>query len=337
VASTDYYYAPIDAMAQYGITAGCGSNDYCPTEIIPRWQMAIFLVRAIVGGDNFTYSTTPYFTDAPASYPYFKWIQKLRDLGITGGCGPALFCVNDNVTRAQMAIFIMRARYGAAGPPDSPTIHYFTDEPASDTTYFPWIQRMALDNITAGCGTGVYCPGNPVIRGDMAFFIMRGAFNQFLPASTPVVASISPATLPLGPVSTTYTITGTNTHWVQGTTTLNAIPGVTMGPVTVIDATHLTVQLTADAGALLQPYSILAITGSEEAVLPNGLNITPGTSGNLIANSGFEVPVQASGQFQYNRPIPPEAGPSRHYPAYRKMGLALQTTTARPPMAIRWR
>jgi hypothetical protein len=63
VASTDYYYAAIIALAQHGITAGCGNNGYCPQQNVTRDQMAIFMVRAVFGGDNFTYSTTPYFTD----------------------------------------------------------------------------------------------------------------------------------------------------------------------------------------------------------------------------------------------------------------------------------
>jgi hypothetical protein len=33
----------------------------------------------------------------------------------------------------------------------------------------------------------------------------------------------------------------------------------------------MTVQMTAAPNAVAQPYSILAITGSEEDVLPNGL------------------------------------------------------------------
>jgi len=33
----------------------------------------------------------------------------------------------------------------------------------------------------------------------------------------------------------------------------------------------LTVQLTAASNAVAQPYSIVAITGSEQDVLPNGL------------------------------------------------------------------
>jgi hypothetical protein len=65
---------------------------------------------------------------------------------------------------------------------------------------------MKLDGITGGCGNGTtYCPGSPVIRGDMAIFIMRGAFNQLLPAGAPVIASISPSTLAVSPTAGIYT------------------------------------------------------------------------------------------------------------------------------------
>src|SRR5580704_4499822 len=113
-------------------------------------------------------------------------------------------------------------------------------------------------------------PVGAVIRGDMAIFIMRGAFNQFLPAGTPVIASISPSALALG-TSGTFTITGANTNFVQGTTLLSPIPGVTIGTITVNSATSMSVQLTAASNAVAQPYSILAITGTEQDVLPNGL------------------------------------------------------------------
>ncbi len=104
----------------------------------------------------------------------------------------------------------------------------------------------------------------------MAIFLMRGAFNQFLPAGTPVLTQISPSTLPPG-TSATFTITGTNTNFLQGTTTLSPIPGVTIGAINVTSPTTLTVQLTASSAAVTQPYSLLAITGTEQDVLPNGL------------------------------------------------------------------
>jgi sugar lactone lactonase YvrE len=283
-----YYSAAVNLLAQHGITAGCGSNNYCATQNVTREQMAIFMVRAIEGSDNFTFAPTSYFADVPSGAPGFKWIQKMFELGITGGCsnvnGVRNYCPNDNIPRNQMAIFLMRVRYGTAGAPDFPATPYFTDEPATDTTYFKWIQRMKLDGITGGCSTSTYCPGSPVIRGDMAIFVMRGAFNQLLPTGTAVIASISPPTLaPDG--SGTFTVTGTNTHFVQGTTTISPIPGVTVGTVTVTSPTVLTVQLTAAATATTQPYSVLAITGTEEAVLPNGLTIAIAATGQAIGKT----------------------------------------------------
>ena len=275
VAPADYDYAAVNAMALYGITAGCGNNDYCPNDNVTRDEMAIFVVRAIYGSDNFTYNPTPYFTDVTPTTFAFKWIQKLKDLGVTAGCTTTTYCPTEVVTRDEMAIFIIRARLGLNIAGSSPTFTYpstpyFTDASADNEFAFPWIQRMKLENITSGCTATTYCSTDPVTRGDMAIFVMRGAFNQFLPAGTPVVASISPSTLPVG-TSGTYTITGTNTNFVQGTTQLSPIPGVTIGAITVNSATSITVQLTAASNAVAQPYSILAITGSEQDVLPNGL------------------------------------------------------------------
>ena len=104
----------------------------------------------------------------------------------------------------------------------------------------------------------------------MAIFIMRGAFNQYLPAGTPVITQIGPSTMASG-TSGTYTITGANTNFVQGTTQLSPIPGVTIGAINVTSPTTMTVQLSDAGGVPTQPYSLLVITGSEQAVLPNGL------------------------------------------------------------------
>jgi hypothetical protein len=277
VSPSDIFYNQINAFAQYGITNGCGSNNFCPAANVTRDEMAIFIVRAIYGSDNFTYTTTPYFTDVTPSTFGFQWIQKLKDLGVTSGCTATTYCPSEVVTRDQMAIFIIRARLGVsiAGPTPTftyPSTPYFTDSTVDNEFAFPWIQRMKVENITTGCTATTYCPTDPVTREQMATFIMRGAFNQFLPTGTPVISSISPATLPLG-TSGTYTITGLNTNFVQGTTQLSAIPGVTIGAITVNNATSMTVQLTAASNAVAQPYSIQAITGSEQDVLPNGVTI----------------------------------------------------------------
>jgi hypothetical protein len=35
----------IEQLAEEGITSGCGSGNYCPTTVVTRDQMAVFLVR----------------------------------------------------------------------------------------------------------------------------------------------------------------------------------------------------------------------------------------------------------------------------------------------------
>ena len=188
------------------------------------------------------------------------------------------YCPLYTVTRDQMAVFVIRARLGLylAGGNNPlftyPSTPYFTDTTASSDFAFAWIQRMKLEGITNGCSATAYCPLDPVTRGDMAIFVMRGAFNQYLPAGRPLLTQISPSTLSPG-TSGTFAITGANTNFVQGTTQLSPIPGVTIGTITVTSATTMTVQLTASPSAVTQPYSIMAITGSEQDVLPNGLVI----------------------------------------------------------------
>jgi hypothetical protein len=74
--------------------------------------MAVFIVRGklgIVAGQAFPYRHTPYFNDVPATHPFFPFIQKMRELGITSGCGDNNFCPDGWTTRGQMAVFLIRS------------------------------------------------------------------------------------------------------------------------------------------------------------------------------------------------------------------------------------
>jgi len=148
---------------------------------------------------------------------------------------------------------------------------YFTDVPAT-AFGFAWIQRMAQDMITTGCSPTTFCPDNPVDRGDMAIFIMRGLFNELLPAGTPVITSVSPTGLAPGQ-ATTLTITGANTSFQPGLSAINPIPGITFGTPTVTSATSLTVSVVVSTSAVAQPWPIEVITGPQMAVLPNSFTV----------------------------------------------------------------
>jgi hypothetical protein len=263
----DAFLPAIELMREYGITSGCGGTTYCPTDKITRGQMAVFMVRSILGGDTFTYNTTPYFTDVPGNNTYFQWVQMMKDLQITTGCGGTKYCGDDPVTRGQMAVFIIRARYGATTAFNSPTDPMFSDV-AGNNIFYAWIQKMGQVGITSGCGGGKYCPDEPVTREQMAVFLMRGAFNQLLPVGAPVVTGVTPGVGTRGQ-TLTVTLTGQNTNFVNGVTQVSGGAGITVGNVSVSNGTTLTAQLIIDSGTAVGPRSLIVTTGSEEATIVN--------------------------------------------------------------------
>ena len=271
VPPTSYYFDAVNIMAAEGVTTGCAPGLFCPGATLTRAQMAVFIVRGLIGNDNFSYSTIPYFADVPAGSFGFQWIQKLFELGITTGCGNGDFCPTMVVTRDQMAVFLVRGRLGASTVFTYPGAPYFTDVPSSYWA-FSWIQRFAQDHITTGCGPSLYCPTGVVTRGDASIFILRSLQNLLLPAGTPVISQVNPRLLAQGQTET-ISVSGANTNFVQGMTTISPIPGVTVDSVTVNTATFLSVTLTAAGDANPEPYPVLVITGSEQAVSPSGITI----------------------------------------------------------------
>jgi subtilase family serine protease len=260
------FFDAVNLFYAHGITDGCSPTLYCPDETVTRAQMAVFIVRAVYNGDNFTLNQqTPYFGDVPEGSFGYNWIQKLYELGITTGCSAGYYCPNDSVTRGEMAAFIIRMRYAGAAFTFSST-PVFTDVP-SGTEFFTYIQRMAEDNITSGCGGGMYCPDDSVTRGEMAVFIMRGAFNWLLPANSPAIVSVTPNQLSCCP-PVTVNVTGANTNFVQGTTTIVTPQGITWSNLSVSSPTVFSVEL---QGTTTQPEPVYVQTGSEQEVLPNSL------------------------------------------------------------------
>jgi len=173
----------IESMSANGITSGCGGGNYCPTDSVTRAQMAVFLLRAKHGSNYSPPAATGVFPDVPGSNFAIDWIEQLAAEGITSGCGGGNYCPDDPVTRAQMAVFLLRAKYGSGyAPPEATGL--FPDVPASNFA-IDWIEQLAAEGITSGCGGGNYCPSDAVSRDQMAVFLVR-TFNLaiILPSQT---------------------------------------------------------------------------------------------------------------------------------------------------------
>jgi hypothetical protein len=99
----------IEALYQGGITSGCSASGYCPEGLTTRAEMAVFLLRSKHGASyNPPAATGTMFTDVPPGYWAAKWVEQLAAEGITSGCAANLYCPDLPVTRAQMAVFLVR-------------------------------------------------------------------------------------------------------------------------------------------------------------------------------------------------------------------------------------
>ncbi len=111
------------------------------------------------------------FLDAPAFHQFHSYVTILVRNAITAGVGGGLYGVDQPTLRQQMAVFLLKARYGVCYVPP-PCGGTFSDVPCP-STFANWIEDLAAQGITGGCGTGVYCPQNPVRRDQMAVFLLK--------------------------------------------------------------------------------------------------------------------------------------------------------------------
>ena len=123
------------------------------------------------GGDSLVGGWLADFLDVPADHMFHEFVVRLVTNGISAGVGGGNFGVNASTTRAQMAVFLLKAKHGSCWVPP-PCTGVFPDVPCS-SPFAPWIEALADEGITSGCGAGNYCPSNPVRRDQMAVFLIK--------------------------------------------------------------------------------------------------------------------------------------------------------------------
>ena len=164
----------IDALAADGIFVGteCRPGEFCPEKPIPRWVMAVWLVR-LVDGKEPERVTESSFVDVNPRKWWAAYVERLWDLRITIGCldepGDFRYCPDAFTTRAQMASFLVRMHsFGSAVSAGFLDIE-------SVPSHAPDIDTLYALGITKGCSADplLYCPHEPTSRAEMATFLYR--------------------------------------------------------------------------------------------------------------------------------------------------------------------
>ena len=165
------FYSYVTTLVRNKITVGVGGGMYGVGQPTLRQQMAVFLLKARHGLCYVPPPCAGAFADVPCPSTFANWIEALAAEGITGGCGGGSYCPTAPVRRDQMAVFLLKAEHGSGYvPPDCAGV--FTDV-ACPSTFANWIEQLAAEQITGGCGGTNYCPLSNNTRGQMAVFMTK--------------------------------------------------------------------------------------------------------------------------------------------------------------------
>jgi len=189
-------YAIADGDALYGDLAtgqssSCLAHQDCyavsvaATGARPSTHWDAFLAERLstATGAVWTAHVGGSFTDVPAGDGFYRFVETVLHKGVTAGCAAKAYCPAQDTLRAQMAVFVLRARFGTSYlPPDcQPGTQLFDDVPATDP-FCRWVEDLARRGVVSGCGPRTFCPGSPVSRDQMAVFLLRTASGSTPPA-----------------------------------------------------------------------------------------------------------------------------------------------------------
>jgi S-layer homology domain len=175
----------IEALFAAGYTAGCanqsriiGAGDrsqlfryYCPDAVTDRAQASVIVLKAKYRHDYTPPPATGLFADVPTNVWYAPWVEQMYRDGITTGCGinPLRFCPTSPVTRAQLAVFLVRAEGWSLV---TPTGARFSDIPASHWAA-AYIETLDVHGAATRCTGNNFCPDAGATRGQLAIFTAK--------------------------------------------------------------------------------------------------------------------------------------------------------------------
>jgi len=184
VPATSWALRGIMACVAARIVGGYPDGLYHPEIVVTRDQMAVFISRALAGGDKGvpTPPATAHFPDVGTGHWAYKYVEYAYANNIVGGYWDGGYWPDQAVDRGQMAVFVARALAGSdAAVPTGPALATFPDVP--NTGYGPsgtdpyWaykhVEYLVSRGVVGGYWDGRYHPEWLVTRDQMAVFIKR--------------------------------------------------------------------------------------------------------------------------------------------------------------------
>jgi len=177
----DHHWAHEEVLAcvDAGIVSGYDDGNYHPDWTVTRDQMAVYIARAMAGGDENVpeFTNTPTFPDVDDMHWALDYVEYAFDQNVVAGYEDGNYHPEYEVTRDQMAVYIARALVAPGGDaglegyvPADP--RNFPDVP-SDFWAYRHVEYCVEHGVVNGYDDGLYHPEWVVTRDQMAVYVAR--------------------------------------------------------------------------------------------------------------------------------------------------------------------
>ena len=176
--SGNIFYTAIHYLNCRGVINGTDATHYSPAGTSTRGQFAKVVVLGF--GVQFYTPTQPTFSDVPASYFAYAFIESGYHAGILSGFDAGTCTANGQpypcylpnfpITRGQLTKLVVNAAQYPAFTPTTPT---FSDVPPSNVFYTS-IETAHHMGVINGYPDGTFRPNNNIRRDEMAQIVYKG-------------------------------------------------------------------------------------------------------------------------------------------------------------------
>jgi hypothetical protein len=162
----------VDCAVWWGIARGRTATSYAPKAAVTRAQMASFVARLIeAGGGMLPHPSPQGFTDLAGAGPHADRIDQLAAVGVVRGRTATSYAPQAEVSRAQMATFLVNAYEYVAERRLPRGSSGFAD--IAGNTHEVAIDKSFTAGFARGRSATVYAPNELVVREQMASFLTR--------------------------------------------------------------------------------------------------------------------------------------------------------------------
>jgi hypothetical protein len=169
----------VEACYEAGVVQGYSETHYEPTLPVSRDQMAVYVGRALAGGEDNVPDgpAEATFDDVPDTYWAYAHVEYCYDENVVQGYTSTTYVPTAQVTRDQMAVYVARSLVAPTG--EVALDDYVPSDPrnfpdVADTFWaYKHIEYCVENGVVQGYLDGFYHPETVVTRDQMAVYVAR--------------------------------------------------------------------------------------------------------------------------------------------------------------------